>query len=341
MNDPEITQENDDPYVSVLNCLSKHKLEALLKNKYTHETIFFSALDNIRTIGRGSDKGTNTEDEIISIANYIANNPHSSEEVLEYILAVLDREKVSWDKVLDIKLRLHRFLLDLDYDKINAASMDNLSLDFIRQLGRDDDFEVRLNIAQRKNLPEDVVNLLAGDVDNDVRSAIMNNYELTEDLVRRLVDPSNQGKAGPTVDLHEMVEFIIAQRTALPADVVAILSKHNCSDVRLEIAKREYLPSDIVGKLLQDPDEDVRNLIEFRFDLLSTHPDWNIRWKCADNYHCPIEILAILSKDISVEIRSCIARRRYLPETIRDLLIADSDFEVSRSAKENILSPPP
>lgn len=274
MNNSEFTRENYDSYVSELNCLSKQELEALLKNKYTPETIFFIALDNIRTIGRGSVNGTNTEDEIISIANYIANSPHSSDEVLEYILVVLDREK------------------------INA---DNWN---IRRLARDDHFEVRLHIAQRKDLPEDLVNLLAGDVDNDVRSAIMNNYELTEDLLRRLVDPSNQGKAGPTVDLHEMVEFIIAQRTALPADVVATLSKHICSDVRLEIAKREYLPSDIVGKLLQDPDEDVRNLIEFRFDLLSTHPDWNIRWKCANNYHCPIEILVILSKDISVEVRS-------------------------------------
>jgi hypothetical protein len=340
VNDPEITRENDDPYVSELNCLSMHKLEALLKNKYTPETILFIALDNIRTIGRGSVKGTNTEDEINLIANCIVNNPHSSDKVLEYILEVLAREKVSWDEELGNNQRLHRFLVNSDKSNA-AASSNNLSVEFIRQLARDDDFDVRLNIAQRPDLPEDVINLLASDAENNVRAAIMDcSKDLTEDLIRKLANPRM-----PSIDrsptYYDSVDYKLAILDFLPTDVAIKLSLNKCPNVRLVLAERENLPPDAVSNLLKDPDEDVRSSIESRFDLLSAHPDWNIRWKCANNYHCPIEILAILSKDISVEVRHCIARRRYLPETIRDLLITDSDSEVSRSAKENILSPPP
>ena len=63
------------------------------------------------------------------------------------------------------------------------------------------------------------------------------------------------------------------------------------------------------SNLLEDRDEDVRNLIESRFDLLSTHLDWNIRWKCAIPEDSPIDTLRILKNDEAAEGRLCVARR--------------------------------
>jgi len=312
--------EMNDPYLLDLNRLSKHRLEMLLTNKHTPDQILLVAVNNMSTIGRGliigsdAEEEINTVEEIFTIANWIASNPKATKSICKSIVNQLVELIGEFDEILDNQIPIHERLYPYFATHRNEearsyiASQNGLPDRFLNQLARDPDWIIRLHIAQRENLPEDLVNLLAGDIDNDVRSAIMNNYELTDDLLRRLVNPSNHGEAGKT-DLHEMVEFIIAQWTGLPPDVVATLSKHKCWDVRLAIAKREDLASDIVGNLLEDRDEDVRNLIESRFDLLSTHPDWNIRWKCAFHEDCPIDILRILKNDETEEVRLCVARR--------------------------------
>ena len=264
--------EMNDPYLLDLKRLSKHRLEMLLTNKHTPDQILLVAVNNMPTIGRGlitgsdAEKETNTVEEIFTIANWIASNPKATKSICKSIVNQLVELIGEFDEILDNQIPIHERLYPYFATHRNEearsyiASQNGLPDQFLNQLARDPEWIIRLHIAQRENLPEDLVNLLAGDIDNDVRSAIMNNYELTDDLLRRLVNPSNHGEAGKT-DLHEMVEFIIAQWTGLPPDVVATLSKHKCWDVRLAIAKREDLASDIVGNLLEDRDEDVRNLI--------------------------------------------------------------------------------
>ena len=260
--------EMNDLYLLDLNRLSKHRLEMLLTNKHTPDQILLVAVNNMPTIGRGliigsnAEKETNTVEEIFTIANWIASNPKAKNSICESIVNQLVASIDEFDEILDNQIPIHEklYLYFVAHRNEEArsyiASQSDLPDRFLQQLAFDSEWLVRSRIAQRKNLPADLVNLLAGDIDNDVRSAIMNNYELTEDLVRRLVNPSNHGEAG-TTDLHGMVEFIIAQWPALPADVVARLSKHKCSDVRLAIAKRQNLASDILGNLSVDRDEDV------------------------------------------------------------------------------------
>ena len=312
--------EMNDPYLLDLNRLSKHRLEMLLTNKHTPDQILLVAVNNMSTIGRGliigsdAEEEINTVEEIFTIANWIASNPKATKSICKSIVNQLVELIGEFDEILDNQIPIHERLYPYFATHRNEearsyiASQNGLPERFLNLLARDPEWVIRLHIAQRKNLPEDLVNLLAGDVDNDVRFEIMNNYDLTDDRIRKLVNPSNHGNAG-TTDLHDMVEFSIVQWTDLPPDVVATLSKHKCSDVRLATAKRQYLASDIVGKLLEDRDEDVRNLIESRFDLLSTHPDWNIRWKCAFHEDCPIDILRILKNDETEEVRLCAARR--------------------------------
>jgi hypothetical protein len=312
--------EMNDPYLLDLNRLSKHRLEMLLTNKQTPDQILLVAVNNMSTIGRGliigsdAEEEINTVEEIFTIANWIASNPKAKNSMCESIVNQLVESIDEFDEILDNQIPIHEklYLYFVAHRNEEArsyiASQSDLPDRFLQQLALDSEWLVRSRIAQRENLPEDLVNLLAGDIDNDVRSAIMNNYDLTDDRIRKLVNPSNHGNAG-TTDLHDMVEFSIVQWTDLPPDVVATLSKHKCSDVRLATAKRQYLASDIVGKLLEDRDEDVRNLIESRFDLLSTHPDWNIRWKCAFHEDCPIDILRLLKFDETEEVRLCAARR--------------------------------
>ena len=312
--------EMNDPYLLDLKRLSKHRLEMLLTNKHTPDQILLVAVNNMSTIGRGliigsgAEEGINTVEEIFTIANWIASNPKAKNSICESIVNQLVELIGEFDEILDNQIPIHERLFPYFAPHRNEearsyiASQNGLPDRFLNQLARDPEWIIRLHIAQRENLPEDLVNLLAGDIDNDVRSAIMNNYELTDDLIRKLVNPCNHGNAGAT-DLHDMVEFSIVQWPDLPPDVVATLSKHKCWDVRLAIAKREDLASDIVGNLLEDRDEDVRNLIESRFDLLSKHPDWNIRWKCAFHEDCPIDILRILKNDETEEVRLCAARR--------------------------------
>jgi len=261
--------EMNDPYLLDLNRLSKHRLEMLLTNKQTPDQILLVAVNNMSTIGRGliigsdAEEEINTVEEIFTIANWIASNPKAKNSMCESIVNQLVESIDEFDEILDNQIPIHEklYLYFVAHRNEEArsyiASQSDLPDRFLQQLALDSEWLVRSRIAQRENLPEDLVNLLAGDIDNDVRSAIMNNYELTGDLVRRLVNPSNHGEAG-TTDLHGMVEFIIAQWPALPADVVARLSKHKCSDVRLAIAKRQNLASDILGNLSVDRDEDVR-----------------------------------------------------------------------------------
>lgn len=214
---------------------------------------------------------------------------------------------------------------------------------------------VRRALAGNPSTPQDVLVVLAGDERRAVRWAVALNPSAPEEALMALVsDPFNEVRwavpihknCGPRVQraVAASRDSMARQNLAgqeLAADVAQSLAADPDPQVRGRLASLTRDP-DVLARLLTDPSEVVRagaaengQLSRQQTLLLAKDRSWKVRYQLAvfSRVDLPIDVLELLARDRSVEVRFALTGSRQ-PESIARILYGDPDPRVANNMEQ-------
>ncbi|RAY16767.1 hypothetical protein DPM19_00945 [Actinomadura craniellae] len=217
------------------------------------------------------------------------------------------------------------------------------------RLARDPDVKVRRFLAGcwevGRRLPEEVLEILADDPDDHVRWEVVCHPNVPrQSQIKLLSDPVDDIRA----EAYE--RFGEAGRppggwTPITAEEADVLVTSENAQVREQAAENPLLPADVVRRLTRDPEFRVRlaasshpALTEDERAAIDVEIDPEIRYHLPGwTLFLPLDTVEMRRHATSahVLIRRGLARRKDLPEDVKERFAADEDFAVRLLLAEN------
>lgn len=208
----------------------------------------------------------------------------------------------------------------------------------VEEFSRSDIPEIRAAVAMREDLPQSVIQRLSED-GNDIVSAVIRERELDQPLKDilwiQLRDNFSRG-------LEKLTSLLCSGE--ISDHCIEILAQSPICEVRLAVARHENTPNHILLRLSEDrigrdsEYNEVRAAVRERllpeewkrliwFDYNSQTVDERISNEIHDE-----SVLDILSQSCNTNIRSAVARSKYLTSSIYKRLLEDGNLDVKISA---------
>lgn len=205
-----------------------------------------------------------------------------------------------------------------------------------------DDYELQVGAAMNVQAPGDVLRALAESAVFDVRIAVANNVVTPPDVLKALsaddlpevrfqvaANPSTPEDALNTMvfDLSLGAQVALAQNPAAGAAALDVLSRRNEPEVRRACAAHDNIRPETLGLLAAREIREARNGTLTR-TLIAARPD------------TPVDILAELTLDLEVAVRSAVAANPQTPgSALRYLARNDVDQGVRDAAAQRVAAP--
>lgn len=183
--------------------------------------------------------------------------------------------------------------------------------ELLAQLAVDSSGHVRAFVATNSRIPVDIFFMLMADEDARVRRALCENPRLTPDAQLALAS-----------DQDDYVRLSLASRWSnipLSKEVLSILARDSCRDVRFEVAREPGLPVEVEKVLCNDDDSEIREEIaknsgsQLVLRLLSSDHDKYVRGFVASSEYTDGKTLASLAGDKEVLVRAAAAGNANTP----------------------------
>ena len=192
----------------------------------------------------------------------------------------------------------------------------------LRALSASDDWEVRQAVAWHNNTPSDVIAALAEDDDSDVRQA-------TQD---RSLPMEWRTKS-------EDEKVSVLQSADVAVEIIKELAASESWSLRQAVAWSPSTPESILATLKEDRDDDVKAAAN---DERRLPVEWRFldAWQKVERLQAEtlsVEILTILSRSRSSDVRRAVALNANTPETVIAQLSHDDDRYVQSGVRERLL----
>ncbi|MEU8265226.1 hypothetical protein AB0C02_32040 [Micromonospora sp. NPDC048999] len=232
-----------------------------------------------------------------------------------------------------------------------------LTPELAAQLAGDPDHQVRRQVAEHPQLPPPVRDLLAEGSSANVRVGVFSRPDTPEPIRHQIYTEIQQGDRPLTDLLNDELDdtallrqfedhMAVAELSYLRLDWVTadplpyVSSPYIC--FRRSAARNRTLPADAVLRLLNDDDSGVRTTMAAHAPHLvdptmaeridrEFRPDKETRWRPADLFTFPPQILRRLATDPDPRMRCLAPRDPDLPVEMAESLSIDPDSAVRRT----------
>jgi hypothetical protein len=289
-------------------------------------------------LARIKEIGDVGKSDIVRACGYVGLRPDGSERLnfTAFYEALLEAKGIdasgdTSDDEADHDLPTNERIMNLptDWQKLDDSeiverlkSSADVSAEVLTAFAGSDDWEVRRAVAWHDNTPEVVLSTLADDDDSDVRQALGDRSLPREWRYR------SQDEKISALQSDEINAVIIE----------ALASSENWS-LRQAVAWSPSTPEAVLARLKNDDDDDVKYAATEERKLPLT---WRFlsRWDKVERLSSEtvdIEILGILAKSPTSDIRRAVALNKDTPERLLAVLTEDDDANVQSAVRERDL----